>query len=184
MPAIDIRPATPADLPAITKIYAEAVLNGTATFELDPPDLAEMTARFAKVTGAGFPYVVADAGGTIAGYAYAGSYHARAAFCFTVENSIYLAPAWQRQGIGARLLNQIIRDCTGGGFRQIIAVIGDSANAGSISLHRNAGFRMIGMHPAVGLKFGRWLDIVTMQLAINGGGSTIPHEPAPAGLRK
>lgn len=183
MSGIKIRPAGVADLSAITAVYADAVLHSTATFELVPPDLAEITARFHKITGAGFPYVVAEAGGEIAGYAYAGSYHARAAFCFTVENSIYIKPQWHRRGVGAQLLARLIGDCESAGFRQIVAVIGDSGNAGSIGLHRSAGFQMVGTLRNAGLKFGRWLDTVTMQLAINGGGDTIPGGPKPPGLR-
>lgn len=164
-----IRPATEADLPAITAIYAEAVRFGTATFELDPPDLTEMTRRFAALTGAGFPYLVAETEGVIDGYAYAGPYRPRPAYRFTVEDSIYLAPSSHRRGIGSRLLERLLEECAPRGYRQMIAVIGDSANAASVALHRRAGFAMIGTHPAVGLKFGRWLDTVMMQRAIGEG---------------
>ena len=175
MPSPIIRDAVPADLPAITAIYDEAVLHGTATFELIPPDLAEMTRRYEALTEGGFPYVVADdGGGTIAGYAYAGPYRARPAYRFTVENSIYLAPAAQRRGTGSALLQALLTQCAPRGYRQMIAVIGDSANAGSIGVHRKAGFTMIGTHPSVGFKFGRWLDIVLMQRAIGDGATTVP----------
>ncbi len=140
MPAFTIRPATPADIPAITDIYAIEVREKTATFELTPPDNAEMTRRFSDIAGKGFPYLVAEQGGVIAGYAYSAPYRTRPAYRFTVENSIYLARAYQRQGIGSALLNELIAQCEQLGFRQIIAVIGDSANAASIALHARAGF--------------------------------------------
>jgi L-amino acid N-acyltransferase YncA len=172
----EIRSATLADLPAITAIYAEAVLHGTATFELVPPDLAEMKRRFEEITSAGFPYLVALQGSRVIGYSYASLYRTRPAYRFTVENAIYLAPDSQRRGVGLRLLQRLIDECENRGFRQIIAVIGDSANAGSIGVHTKAGFQMIGMQPDVGFKFGRWLDIVMMQRAIGGGGQTIPAD--------
>lgn len=169
-----IRTAAPADLPAITAIYAEAVREGTATFELIPPDLAEMTRRFETLIAGGFPYIVADNGNGIDGYAYAGPYRPRPAYRFTVENSIYLPPSSQRRGIGFALLQALLAASESRGYRQMIAVIGDSANAGSIGVHRKAGFEMIGTHPNVGLKFGRWLDTVMMQRALGAGASTIP----------
>jgi L-amino acid N-acyltransferase YncA len=171
----EIRPATPADLPAITAIYAEAVRTGTATFELVEPDLAEMTRRFDALMSAGFPYLVALEGHQLLGYAYAGPYRPRPAYRFTVENSVYLAPTAQRRGVGTRLLQRLIEECEARGYRQIVAVIGDSANAGSIAVHRKAGFQMIGVHPDVGFKFGRWLDTVMMQRALGGGGETLPQ---------
>lgn len=173
-----VRPATPADLTAITAIYEHAVRFGTATFELTPPDLAEMTRRFESLTGTGFPYLVAEADGAIAGYAYAGPYRPRPAYRFTVENSIYLDPAAHRRGIGSTLLNKLIATCTERGFRQMIAVIGDSANAASIALHRKAGFVPIGTHTDVGFKFGRWLDSVLMQRMLGDGGRTVPEAEA------
>jgi L-amino acid N-acyltransferase YncA len=174
MPDTVIRAASPADLAAITGIYDEAVRFGTATFELDPPDLAEMTRRFEMLAAGGFPYLVASEGAAVLGYAYAGPHRPRPAYRFTVENSIYLAPAAQRRGIGGQLLASLIEACEAKGFRQIIAVIGDSANAGSVAVHRNAGFRMIGTHPDVGFKFGRWLDTVSMQRALGEGAGTLP----------
>ncbi|HEY0218837.1 MAG TPA: GNAT family N-acetyltransferase, partial [Afipia sp.] len=176
MPAFTIRPATPADIPAITEIYAIEVREKTATFELTAPDSAEMTRRFSEIAGQGFPYLVAEQGGEIAGYAYAASYRARPAYRFTVENSIYLAPKHHRQGIGSALLSELIAQSQARGFRQMIAVIGDSANAASIALHARAGFDMIGTLPNVGFKFGRWLDSVLMQRAL-GEGSNTPAFP-------
>jgi phosphinothricin acetyltransferase len=178
MSEVEIRPATPADLAAVTGIYAVAVRFGTATFELAPPDLEEMTRRYASLTSAGFPYLVAVRGTEVVGYAYAGPYRPRPAYRFTVENSVYLAPSAQRRGIGSLLLRQLIAQSEARGYRQMIAVIGDSANAGSIGVHSRAGFQMIGTHPNVGFKFGRWLDTVMMQLALGDGGTTLPVDGA------
>jgi phosphinothricin acetyltransferase len=174
MPASEIRPTAAADLPAITEIYEHAVLHGTATFELTPPDLAEMTRRFDALIAGNFPYFVAVLDDRVVGYAYAGPYRPRPAYRFTVENSVYLAPAIHRRGIGLQLMQRLIAECTTRGFRQMIAVIGDSANLGSIGVHRRCGFQMIGTHPDVGLKFGRWLDTVMMQLPLGDGASTVP----------
>jgi L-amino acid N-acyltransferase YncA len=174
MSSLEIRPAAVADLPAITAIYAHEVRVGTATFELVPPDLAEMTRRFQALTDGGFPYVVVVLDGEVAGYAYAGSYRPRPAYRFTVENSVYLRPASHRRGIGRQLLERLIADCEARGFRQMIAVIGDSANAASVGVHAACGFQMIGTHPNVGLKFGRWLDTVMMQRELGQGASTVP----------
>src|ERR1700722_18543521 len=174
MSLLEIRPTTAADLPAITGIYEHAVLYGTATFELIPPDLAEMTRRFATLMEGGYPYFVATLDGRVVGYAYAGAYRPRPAYRFTVENSVYLEPAIHRRGIGLQLLQQLIVESGYRGYRQIIAVIGDSANAGSIGVHTRCGFQMIGTHPNVGFKFGRWLDTVMMQLPLGDGASTLP----------
>ena len=174
MSSLEIRAATAADLPAITEIYDHAVRHGTATFELIPPDLAEMTRRFQALMDGGFPYFVAVLEGRVAGYAYAGPYRPRPAYRFAVENSVYLQPAIHRRGIGQQLLQRLISECEARGFRQMIAVIGDSANAGSIGVHKKCGFQMIGTHPSVGFKFGRWLDTVTMQRALGDGASTVP----------
>jgi L-amino acid N-acyltransferase YncA len=176
MSSLEIRPTTAADLPAITEIYAHAVLYGTATFELIPPDLAEMTRRFAVLMEGGFPYFVAALEGRVVGYAYAGAYRPRPAYRFTVENSVYLEPAIHRRGIGLQLLQRLITACEARGYRQMVAVIGDSANAGSIGVHRKCRFQMIGTQPSVGFKFGRWLDTVTMQRALGDGGSTLPAD--------
>jgi phosphinothricin acetyltransferase len=176
MSAAEIRPVTEADLPFVTEIYEHAVRYGTATFELIPPDLAEMTRRYTALIEGGFPYFVAAIDGRVIGYAYAGPYRPRPAYRFTVENSVYLQPAIQRRGIGLQLLRRLIAECGSRGYRQMIAVIGDSANAGSIGVHTKCGFRMIGTHPDVGFKFGRWLDTVMMQLALGEGGTTVPAE--------
>ena len=174
--AAEIRLAAAADLPAITDIYEHAVLYGTATFELIPPDLAEMTRRFGVLMEGGFPYFVAALDGRVIGYAYAGAYRPRPAYRFTVENSVYLEPAIHRRGIGLQLLERLITECEARGYRQMIAVIGDSDNAGSISVHTKCGFQMIGTHPNVGFKFGRWLDTVMMQRALGEGASTLPAD--------
>ena len=174
--APEIRPAVAADLSAITEIYDHAVRHGTATFELIPPDLAEMTRRFAVLMDGGFPYLVALLEGRVVGYAYAGAYRPRPAYRFTVENSVYLLPAIHRRGIGMQLLQGLIAESGARGYRQMIAVIGDSANAGSIGVHTKHGFQMIGTHPNVGFKFGRWLDTVMMQLPLGAGGATLPAD--------
>jgi L-amino acid N-acyltransferase YncA len=174
MSSLEIRPTVAADLPAITGIYEHAVRFGTATFELIPPDLAEMTQRFEALVEGGFPYIVAAFDGCVIGYAYAGAYRPRPAYRFTVENSVYLQPSMHRRGIGEQLLQRLIHECEARSFRQIIAVIGDSANAASIGVHSKCGFQMIGTHPNVGFKFGRWLDTVLMQLALGEGGRTLP----------
>jgi phosphinothricin acetyltransferase len=176
MSAHEIRPATEADLPFVTQIYQHAVLYGTATFELVPPDLAEMTRRFHALVEGDYPYLVAVLDGRVVGYAYAGAYRPRPAYRFTVENSIYLDPASHRRGIGLQLMQRLIAESEARGYRQMIAVIGDSANAGSLGVHSKTGFQMIGTHPNVGLKFGRWLDIVMMQLALGEGAGTVPGE--------
>lgn len=176
MPQLHIRPAALIDLPAITAIYQHAVLHGTATFELDPPDLAEMTRRYEALAAAGFPYLVAVMEDIVVGYAYAGPYRPRPAYRFTVENSVYLDPAAQGRRIGTRLMQDLIAACEDRGYRQMIAVIGDSANAASIGVHARAGFEMIGTHPSVGFKFGRWLDTVMMQRALGEGGETTPKD--------
>ena len=174
MPSPEIRPATEADLPAITEIYQHAVLHGTATFELIPPDLTEMTRRFKALMDGGYPYLVAVLERRVVGYAYAGPYRPRPAYRFTVENSVYLKPAIHRRGIGLQLLQRLIAECEARGYRQMIAVIGDSANAGSIGVHARTGFAMIGTHSNVGFKFGRWLDTVMMQRPLGEGASTLP----------
>jgi L-amino acid N-acyltransferase YncA len=176
MSAAEIRPASEADLPAITAIYEQAVRFGTATFELIPPDLAEMTRRYRVLTDGGFPYLVGLLEGRVVGYAYAGAYRPRPAYRFTVENSIYLDPSIHRRGIGLQLMQRLIAECEARGYRQMIAVIGDSANAGSIGVHVKTGFTLIGTHPSVGLKFGRWLDTVMMQRPLGDGATTVPTE--------
>jgi L-amino acid N-acyltransferase YncA len=178
MPAISIRPAAPRDIAAITRIYDHAVRHGTASFELEPPDDAEMAQRYQRLLAGGYPYLVAELGGEIAGYAYAGPYRARPAYHWSVEDSIYIAPQTHRRGIGRALLDRLIAESEAGGFRQMIAVIGDSANAASIELHRAAGFRMVGTFDNVGFKLGRWLDSVLMQRPLGTGAATVPDQLA------
>ena len=174
-PALTIRPSTPADLAAITAIYAEAVLNGTGTFELDPPDAAEMTRRRHDVLSNGLPWLVAERGGQVLGYAYANTFRPRKAYRFCLEDSIYLHPDARGQGVGRLLLTELIGRCEAAGARQMLAVIGDAANAGSIGVHAALGFEHTGVLKASGWKFGRWLDVVLMQRALGAGAS----QPAP-----
>jgi len=169
-----IRPAAPADIPAITRIYAHAVAHGTASFEIDAPDQAEMTQRQRALIDGGFPYIAAELDGTLLGYAYAGHYRTRPAYRFTVEDSIYVDPEAQRRGVGRALLDHLIGESTRLGFRQMIAIIGDSEQTPSVELHRAAGFRIIGALESVGYKFGRWLDCVMMQRALGPGARTRP----------
>jgi len=173
---IAVRPAVPADIPAITRIYAHAVEHGTASFELTPPDEAEMARRMQVMLDGKFPYLVAEVDGAFAGYAYASLYRTRPAYRFTVENSVYVAPAMYRRGIGKVLLTALIDACTALGFRQMIAVIGDSNQAASIGVHRACGFTDAGNLHNIGWKFGRWLDTPIMQLALGPGAATPPRE--------
>jgi L-amino acid N-acyltransferase YncA len=173
-----IRDARPDDLPAITEIYAEAVRTGTASFELEPPSLDEMRRRFDIIAGGGFPYIVAEEEGVVAGYAYAGPYRPRPAYGYTVENSIYLNAPFRGRGLGRALLDALIADAEAKGFRQMIAVIGDSDNTPSIKVHAAAGFEMTGTFRSVGRKHGRWLDTVLMQRALGSGDGEPPgREP-------
>jgi phosphinothricin acetyltransferase len=171
-----IRSATAADVAAITAIYRPAVLEGTATFELEPPDEAEMLRRFEAITNAGYPYFTAELDGHTVGYAYANAYRTRPAYRFTVEDSIYIAPEAQNKGIGRALLNALIEASTAKGHRLMVAVIGDSRQYGSIALHRNAGFTFCGTIHSVGYKFGRWLDSVIMELPLGEGDKSTPSE--------
>jgi len=173
-PAALIRPARPADVAAITRIYAQAVRHGTASFELEPPEQAEMARRQDALVAGGFPYLVAEEDGGILGYAYAGPYRARPAYRFTVEDSVYIAPEAQRRGLGRLLLERLITESEARGYRQMIAVIGDSAQHASIALHMALGFRLIGTFAAVGFKFDRWLDTVLMQRPLGQGAETKP----------
>jgi phosphinothricin acetyltransferase len=174
MTAPHVRPATPDDIPSITRIYAQAVRHGTASFELEPPDEAEMMRRQRALSDGGYPYLVAEIGGAVAGYAYAGPYRARPAYRFSVENSVYVAPEAHRRGIGRLLLKALIAECEARGYRLMIAVIGDSAQTPSIELHRAAGFKMVGAFEGVGYKFERWLDTVLMQRPLGLGSSAPP----------
>lgn len=170
-----VRASRDGDLPAIRAIYTPAVLNGTASFELEPPDLAEMTRRRAALLADGFPYLVAEIGGEIVGYAYAGQYRPRPAYRHAVEDSIYIAPNQQGKGIGKALLGALIAACEKLGKRQMVAVIGDSLSHGSINLHRAMGFTHAGTVRNVGYKHGRWLDQVIYQRALGPGAETAPE---------
>jgi len=170
-----IRAATEADLPAITSIYEHAVRFGTATFELDPPDLTEMTRRFRALADGKFPYLAAELDGAVVGYAYAGPYRPRPAYRFSVENSVYFDPKAQGRGLGKLIMRELIAQSERSGFRQMVAVIGDSANVASIGVHRSTGFKMIGTCENVGFKFGRWLDTVMMQRDLGEGARTTPN---------
>ncbi len=183
-PCITVRPATEADLPAITVIYAHAVLNSTASYEYDPPSLAEMTARFEALKAGQFPYLAAEADGAVIGYAYASHFRTRPAYRFTVEDSIYLAPEAQGRGFGKLLLVELIAQCEALGFRQMIAVIGDGAvNLASVGLHAALGFQHSGRIEGSGFKFGRWCDTLLMQRALNGG-TGAPPDPGSLAERK
>jgi L-amino acid N-acyltransferase YncA len=173
---LHIRPATPTDIPAITRIYAHAVQHGTASFELEPPTEAEMRKRMEALLAGKFPYLIAELDGALGGYAYAGPYRARPAYRFSVENSIYVAPELHRRGIGKILLAALIEACTARGFRLMIAVIGDSNQAASIGVHKALGFKDAGVFKNVGWKFERWLDTVHMQLPLGEGANTAPDE--------
>jgi phosphinothricin acetyltransferase len=174
MIVVPIRAATPADIPAITRIYAESVRTGTASFELDPPTEEEMARRMDALLDGGFPYFAAELDGTLVGYAYAGPYRTRPGYRFTVEDSVYIDPAAQRRGVGRALLDRLIVESTNRGFRLMVAVIGDSAHMPSIALHRAAGFHLVGTFENIGYKFDRWLDSVLMQRALGKGATTKP----------
>ncbi len=171
-----LRPATAADVAAITGIYRGAVLHGTASFEIEPPDEAEMASRFRSITAGGYPYLVAELDGAVVGYAYASAYRARPGYRFTVEDSIYLAPDAQGKGIGSGLLTELIKASTANGYRLMVAVIGDSRNFASIALHRRSGFRFCGTMHSIGYKFGHWLDSVIMELPLGEGDTSPPVE--------
>lgn len=178
MSPLEIRSARPADLTVITEIYRDAVLHGTATYEIDPPDYEEMVRRFHAITAEGFPYIVSEIDGKVAGYAYASYFRTRPAYWWTVEDSIYIAPEAKGRGLGKALLKQLIVDCTALGFRQFIAVIGDGHdNSASVKLHASSGFKYSGTIKSSGFKHGRWLDTVLMQLDMNGGSETLPGRP-------
>lgn len=174
MTTLTVRPVRDADIPAIAAIYAHAVLHGMASFEVEPPDQAEMTRRMRTITDGGYPYLVAEKDGQVLGYAYAGAYRARPAYRNSVENSVYVSPDAHRLGVGRALLKELIDAATRLGFRQMIAVIGDSGNASSIGLHRAHGFTFCGTIHSVGYKHGRWLDSVIMQRALGPGDTTPP----------
>jgi L-amino acid N-acyltransferase YncA len=172
---VAIRAATLNDIQAITAIYRPAVLEGTASFELDAPNDAEMQRRMQAVLEPGFPYLVAERDGQVLGYGYLGAYRPRAAYKWSVENSIYVAPNAQRSGAGRALLRALIDEATTRGYRQMVAVIGDSQSHGSIGLHTALGFTQSGTVRSVGFKHGRWLDQVIMQLSIGVGDTMSPE---------
>ena len=173
--ALIIRAAENRDVPAIAAIYAEAVLHGTASFELDPPDGAEMARRREALVTDDHPYLAAEIDGIVAGYAYAGPYRPRLAYRSTVESSVYVAPTFHGRGIGGGLLRALVTAASVRGFRQMVAVIGDSANQASIRLHERCGFEPVGTLRSVGWKHGRWLDTVLMQRSL-GPGDAIPSD--------
>jgi L-amino acid N-acyltransferase YncA len=170
-----IRDSQAGDVPTITAIYAHWVTHGLASFEIEPPEDSEMARRRDAVLAAGFPFLVAEAPEGVLGYAYASAYRSRPAYRFSVEKSVYVAPGAGRRGVGLTLMEEVIARCTAAGFRQMIAVIGDSGNAASIALHRRAGFSPAGILKAAGWKHGRWVDSVLMQRPL-GDGSAKPPE--------
>ncbi|MBX3539769.1 MAG: N-acetyltransferase [Chelatococcus sp.] len=170
-----VRDAEEADMAAVQAIYEYHVLNGLATFEEVPPDVAEMQRRRQEVLKLGLPYLVAEIAGKVVGYSYATTYRPRVAYRFTVEDSIYVADGLGGKGIGRALLRELITRCEAGQWRQMLAVIGDSRNAGSIGLHTSLGFTFIGTLPAVGFKFGGWVDSVLMQRSLGEGQTTLPQ---------
>ena len=176
-----IRPVTGADVAAVTAIYGHHVLNATGTFEETPPSEGEVIARIASVEALKLPYLVAeDDGGRVTGFAYASAFRPRHAYRYTAEDSVYVHPDVMGQGVGRALLSAVIERCEALGVRQLVAVIGDSANAGSIGLHRSLGFVDAGVGSALGFKFGRWIDVVWMQKALGAGSDAAP---AGDGLR-
>ncbi|MCA3387290.1 MAG: N-acetyltransferase [Roseomonas sp.] len=172
-----IRDSRASDVPTITALYAHWVTHGLASFEIEPPEACEMARRRDAVLAAGFPYLVAEAPEGVLGYAYASAYRTRPAYRFSVENSVYVAPGAGRRGVGLALMEEVIARCTAAGFRQMIAVIGDSDNAASKALHRRAGFRPAGLLKAAGWKHGRWVDSVLMQRPLGDGSASPPERP-------
>ena len=171
---MDIRDATEADVPDIQAIYAHHVLHGSGTFEEEPPSVEEMLARFHKVVEHNYVWLVAADATGVLGYGYYTPFRDRSAYRFTVEDSIYVREDVRGQGVGKALVSQLIALATAAGLRQMIAVIGDSENVGSIGVHASLGFHMIGTMRAVGIKFGRWIDVVTMQRPLGKGDANIP----------
>lgn len=175
-----VRPSRPEDIAAIQAIYGHHVLHGLASFEEVPPDVAEMARRREAILGRGLPFLVAEVAGEVLGFAYAGPYRDRAAYRNTLEDSVYVRADAIGRGLGGRLLAALVDQTTALGYRQMLAVIGDSGNAGSIGVHARAGFREVGVMRAVGFKHGRWVDVVIMQLPLGEGDSTAP---GPLGRR-
>jgi L-amino acid N-acyltransferase YncA len=174
-----IRPSRDEDVPAITAIYRHHVLTGTGTFEIDPPSEADMAARRADVLSKGLPYLVAEQGGRVLGYAYCTWFKPRPAYRFSAEDSIYLAPEAAGKGLGRSLLAELAAAAERVGIRKLIAVIGDSANAGSVGVHRSLGFTQVGVLSSCGWKFNKWLDVVMMEKAIGQGNTTAPTPSEP-----
>lgn len=171
-----IRPSREDDLPAITAIYAHHVLHSTGTFETEPPGLAEMSTRRADVLGKKLPYLVAEQNGQVLGFAYCNWFKPRPAYRFSAEDSIYIATGNQGQGLGRALLADLVTQAEQAGLRKLIAVIGDSANAGSVGLHRALGFENVGVLKACGWKFGEWRDVVLMEKVLGEGSSSAPMQ--------
>lgn len=167
-----IRPSIDADLPAITAIYGHHVLHGTGTFEVDPPSSQDMTNRRQEVLSRGLPYLVATDNDRVVGFAYCNWFKPRPAYRFSAEDSIYMAPDFHGRGAGRALLSELVSSAQRSGVRKLIAVIGDSANAGSIGVHRSVGFQAVGVLQSCGWKFNRWLDVVMMDMAIGEGDQT------------
>lgn len=171
---MQVRDAAPGELPAIQSIYAHHVLRGLASFEEAPPDLEEMRRRHADVTGRGLPFLVAARGTEVLGFGYCAPYRARSAYRYALEDSVYISEGSAGQGLGAKILDELIARCERLGYRQVIAVIGDSANAASIALHARFGFVRVGTLRSSGYKFGRWVDSVLMQRPLGPGDGTPP----------
>lgn len=169
-----IRPSQDEDVPAITAIYAHHVLHGTGTFEIDPPTESDMAARRADVLAKSLPYLVAEDGGRVIGFAYCNWFKPRPAYRFSAEDSIYMAPDLHRRGLGRALLAELAARAEAGGVRKLIAVIGDSANAGSIGVHHAIGFTHVGLLKSCGWKFDQWRDIVLMEKVLGAGDATAP----------
>jgi phosphinothricin acetyltransferase len=173
-----VRESTVGDIAAIAAIYAEHVRTGLASFEETPPEAAEMAARRHRILARALPYLVADVDGSVIGFAYAGPFRERSAYRYTVENSVYVAARSRHRGVGRALLAALIERCTALGYRQMVAVIGDSANAPSIGLHAALSFRLAGVLPSAGFKLGRWVDCVIMVRALGDGDRTPPGIPS------
>lgn len=174
--SVTVRASRDGDVASIAAIYGHHVMHGLGSFEESAPTVDEMARRRAEIVGRGFPYLVAELGGRVVGYAYCSQYRPRPGYRFSVEDSIYVESGREGAGVGSSLLPRLIEDATALGARQMIAVIGDSANAGSIRLHARFGFRQVGIIEAVGFKRGRWVDSVLMQRGLGDGASTLPRE--------